>query len=91
MDQRTNEKRGLFVIDGMLGFLIATVVLVLVTLTFSYLSMAVQDENQQKYYKIVNEESIEMRNTQSRTNHIVNVKIDENGKEIGRASCRERV
>ncbi|MBT5935288.1 DUF4006 family protein [Sulfurimonas sp.] len=82
MDQRTNEKRGLFVIDGMLGFLIATVVLVLVTLTFSYLSMAVQDENQQKYYKIVNEESIEMRNTQSRTNHIVNVKIDENGKVV---------
>lgn len=82
MDDRINEKRGLFVLDGIVGFLIATVVLVAVVLSLAYFSMAVQDENQQKYYKIVNEESIEMRNTESRTNHIVNVKIDDAGKVV---------
>ena len=74
MDDRLNEKRGLFVLDGILGFLIATVVLVVVVLSLAYFSMSVQDENQAKFYDIVDEESIEMFNTQSRTKHIIDVK-----------------
>lgn len=74
MDDRINEKRGLFVLDGIVGFLVATVVLVVVVLSLAYFSMAVQNENSQKFYDIVDEDSIEMFNTDSRTKHIVDVK-----------------
>ena len=74
MDDRINEKRGLFVLDGILGFLVATVVLVTVVLTLAYFSMSVQDENQGNFYDIVDEESIEMFNKDSRTKHIIDVK-----------------
>lgn len=74
MDDRINEKRGLFVLDGIAGFLVATVVLVVVVLTLAYFSYAVQNENSQKFYDIVDEESIEMFNKDSRTKHIIDVK-----------------
>ena len=57
-DQRTNEKRGLMVLDGMVGFLIATVVLVAVVLTLAYFSKIVQDENSKIFYEIKDETKI---------------------------------
>ncbi len=77
MNDRINEKRGLFVLDGIVGFLIATVVLVVVVLTLAYFSMSIQNENATKFYDIVDEESIEMFNSNSRNKHIVDVKVEE--------------
>ncbi|QSZ42804.1 DUF4006 family protein [Sulfurimonas aquatica] len=73
-DDRVNTKRGLMVLDGMVGFLIATVVLVVVVLTLAYLSYDYQTESATNYYDIKDEKSIKMFDTQSRVNHIVDVK-----------------
>ena len=57
-DSRINEKRGLMVLDGMVGFLIATVVLVVVVLTLAYFSKIVQDENSKIFYDLKDETEI---------------------------------
>ena len=77
-NERINEKRGLMVLDGMVGFLIATVVLVVVVLTLAYFSMAVQNDSSKDFYDIKDAEKIGSgimgKNVSKRSDHIVDVK-----------------
>lgn len=68
-----NENRSLFSIHGMTGFLIATVVLVVVVLSLAYLAYGAQVENATNFYKIENPELIKM-NSVENAKHVVDVK-----------------
>lgn len=47
-----NENRSLFSIHGMTGFLIATVVLVIVVLSLAFMAYEAQVRNATNYYKV---------------------------------------
>jgi hypothetical protein len=68
-----NENRGLFGLHGMTGFLIATVVLVVVVLMWAYAAYHMQVANATNYYELKNPELIKM-NSVENAKHFVDVK-----------------
>ena len=72
MDMKEKD-RGLFTLHGMTGFLIATIVLVVVVLTLAYAAYLSQVENATNFYDIKNPELIKM-NSVENAKHVVDVK-----------------
>lgn len=68
-----NENRGLFTLDGMAGFLLATVILVVVVLSWAYAAYDMQVKNATNFYKIENPEAIKMI-SKDNAKHFVDVK-----------------
>ena len=68
-----NENRSLFSIHGMTGFLIATVVLVVVVLSLAYLAYQTQVANATNFYEVKDMSSVKMIGSK-RSDHIVDVK-----------------
>ena len=68
-----NENRSLFSIHGMTGFLIATVVLVVVVLSLAYIAYETQVANATNYYDVKDMSSVKMIGSK-RADHIVDVK-----------------
>jgi len=68
-----NENRGVFTLDGVTGFLIATALLLSILGGLTYWGIGVQQGNATKYYKIKNEQSIKMF-SKDNYKHVVNVK-----------------
>ena len=68
-----NENRSLFSIHGMTGFLIATVVLVVVVLSLAYAAYLSQVENATNYYKVERLNEVKMIGSK-RADHIIDVK-----------------
>jgi len=69
-----NENRSIFALDGITGMLIATVLLLSILAGLTVWSLGVQKSNAENFYKIVDEQSIQMRSTDSAIKHIVDVK-----------------
>ena len=69
-----NENRSLFALDGITGMLIATVLLLSILAGLTVWSLGVQKSNATNFYKIVDEQSIQMRSTDSATKHMIDVK-----------------
>ena len=68
-----NENRGLFVLDGITGMLIATVLLLSILAVLTVASIATQNANANNYYEIKDAQSIKMISTEN-ASHRVNVK-----------------
>ena len=68
-----NPKRSLFSIHGMTGFLIATVVLVVVVLSLAYAAYLSQVENATNFYKVERMDEVKMYGS-DRADHIKDVK-----------------
>jgi succinate dehydrogenase/fumarate reductase cytochrome b subunit len=68
-----NEKRSLFSIHGMTGFLIATIVLVVVVLSLAYLAYETQVANATNYYDVKDMNSVKKMGS-DRADHIIDVK-----------------
>ena len=68
-----NENRGVFVLDGITGMLIATVLLLSILAGLTVLSLGTQNANAANYYEIKDAQSIKMIDTTSAT-HKVDVK-----------------
>jgi hypothetical protein len=68
-----NENRSVFALDGLTGGIIATVLLLSILAFLSVNAIAVQHANAENYYKIVNEKSIKMFDTEA-YKHIVDAK-----------------
>jgi succinate dehydrogenase/fumarate reductase cytochrome b subunit len=68
-----NEKRSLFSIHGMTGFLLATVVLVVVVLSLAYAAYLSQVANATNFYKVERLNEVKMIGSQ-RADHIIDVK-----------------
>jgi hypothetical protein len=69
-----NENRSIFALDGITGMLIATALLLSILAGLTIWSLGVQKANATNYYKIVDEQSIQMRSTDSATKHMIDVK-----------------
>jgi len=69
-----NENRSIFALDGITGMLIATVLLLSILAGLTVWSLGVQKSNATNFYKIVDEQSIQMRSTDSATKHMIDVK-----------------
>jgi len=68
-----NENRSIFALDGITGMLIATVLLLSILAGLTVWSLGVQKSNATNFYKIVDEQSIQMRSVNN-TKHMVDVK-----------------
>ena len=68
-----NENRNLFGIDGVVGMLIATALLLSILAFLTIYGIKAQSDNAANYYKIKDEKSIKMFSTDS-AKHIVDVK-----------------
>ena len=68
-----NENRGLFVLDGITGMLIATVLLLSILVGLTVAGISAQQRNANNYYEIKDAQSIKMISTENAT-HRVNVK-----------------
>lgn len=68
-----NENRGLFVLDGITGMLIATVLLLSILAGLTFLNMGIQQENASNFYDIKDEKTIQMKGS-DRASHVVDVK-----------------
>lgn len=68
-----NSDRNIMGLNGISGFLLATLGLVVTVLTLAYLAYGTQVENATNYYKIKDEKSIKMIGSE-RANHVVDVK-----------------
>ncbi len=68
-----NENRGLFVLDGITGMLIATVLLLSILAVLTVASIGTQSANANNYYEIKDAQSIKMISTDN-VAHRVNVK-----------------
>lgn len=68
-----NENRSLFSIHGITGFLIATVVLVVVVLALAYAAYLSQVENATNFYKVERMNEVKMIGS-NRADHIIDVK-----------------
>jgi len=68
-----NENRGLFVLDGITGMLIATVLLISILVGLTYAGITAQQRNANNYYEVKDAASIKMFDTTTPT-HRVNVK-----------------
>ena len=68
-----NENRGVFALDGVTGMLIATVLLLSILGFLTYFAIGAQQNSATNFYKIVNEQTIQMRSTDN-AKHVVDVK-----------------
>jgi len=68
-----NENRGLFVLDGITGMLIATVLLLSILAGLTMASLGAQNRNADNFYEIKDAKSIKMIDTTSGS-HVVDVK-----------------
>ncbi len=68
-----NENRGLFVLDGITGMLIATVLLLSILAGLTVLGLSTQNANANNFYKIENPTTIKMIDPTSGA-HVVDVK-----------------
>ena len=68
-----NENRSVFALDGVVGMLIATVLLLSILVFLTINAMGVQSAQAENYYKIKDEKSIKMFSTEN-AKHIVTVK-----------------
>ncbi len=68
-----NENRGLFVLDGVTGGLIATGLLLSILVGLTIAAIGAQQRNSTNYYEIKDAASIKMIDTENHT-HRVNVK-----------------
>lgn len=68
-----NESRNVWALNGLTGGLVATGLLLAILAFLTVNAMAVQHENAENYYKIVNEKSIKMFSVDN-TKHVVDVK-----------------
>jgi len=68
-----NENRGVFVLDGVTGMLIATVLLITILVGLTYAGITAQQRNANNYYEIKDAGSIKMIDTAT-VAHRVNVK-----------------
>lgn len=69
-----NENRSIFALDGITGMLIATALLLSILAGLTVWSLGVQKANAENFYKIVDEQSIQMRSTDSAIKHMIDVK-----------------
>ncbi len=69
-----NENRSIFSLDGITGMLIATALLLSILAGLTIWSLNVQKANATNFYKIVDEQSIQMRSTDSAIKHMIDVK-----------------
>ena len=63
---------GVFSLDGITGMLIATVLLLSILAGLTVWGLGVQQANQQKFYKVVDEQSIKMIDPTSGTHRVLN-------------------
>ncbi len=68
-----NENRGVFVLDGITGMLIATVLLLSILAGLTWAAIGAQDRNANNFYEIKDAESIKMIDKTSGS-HMVDVK-----------------
>ena len=68
-----NENRGVFVLDGVTGMLIATVLLLSILVVLTILGIGTQNANAKNYYEIKDASSIKMIDVTSGS-HKVDVK-----------------
>jgi len=68
-----NENRSVFALDGVVGMLIATTLLLSILAFLSVNAMSVQHAQAENYYKIVNEKQIKMFSPDN-AKHVVTVK-----------------
>ena len=68
-----NENRGVFVLDGITGMLIATVLLLSILAGLTWAAIGAQDRNASNFYDIKDAESIKMIDNASGS-HMVDVK-----------------
>lgn len=68
-----NENRGLFVLDGITGMLIATVLLLAILVALTWAAIGAQNRNANNFYEIKDAKSIKMIDTTSGS-HKVDVK-----------------
>jgi len=66
-----NTNRSIFALDGITGMLIATVLLLSILVGLSIAAMNVQHGNADTFYKLENEKSIKMIDTQSASNRVI--------------------
>jgi len=69
-----NENRGVFVLDGITGMLIATVLLLSILVGLTIWGINVQNASATNFYEIKDESSIRMFDTESAKKHLVDVK-----------------
>lgn len=60
-----------FALDGITGMLIATVLLLSILVGLTIWGLGTQQNNQQKFYKIVNEKSIKMIDTNNGSHRVM--------------------
>jgi len=68
-----NENRGVFVLDGITGMLIATVLLLSILAGLTWAAIGAQDRNASNFYEIKDAKSIKMIDNTSGS-HMVDVK-----------------
>jgi hypothetical protein len=68
-----NENRSIFALDGITGMLIATALLLSILAGLTVWSFGVQKEASTNFYKVVDEQSIQMRSTDNATKHMIDV------------------
>ena len=68
-----NENRSIFALDGITGMLIATLLLLSILAGLTVWSFGVQKSSATKFYKVVDEQSIQMRSTDNATKHMIDV------------------
>ena len=68
-----NENRSVFALDGVVGMLIATVLLLAILVFLSVNAMSVQNAQAVNYYEIKNPKTIKMFSTEN-AKHVVTVK-----------------
>jgi len=68
-----NENRGLFVLDGITGMLIATVLLLSILAALTVAGLGAQNANANNFYEIKDAKSIKMIDTTS-ASHMADVK-----------------
>jgi len=71
-----NENRSLYGLHGMGGFLFATVILVLIVLTWAYQAYLMQVEQATNFYKVERINEVKSIGS-SRESHIIDVKMGE--------------
>lgn len=67
------DSRNVFAFDGLLGFVIAVLVLLIALFFLMYFAIGSQNHNARNYYDIKDEKSIKMFDTDS-AKHIIDVK-----------------
>lgn len=68
-----NENRGVFVLDGITGMLVATVLLLSILAGLTWAALGAQNRNAENFYEIKDAKSIKMIDTTSGS-HVVDVK-----------------